>query len=142
MPATTVRVQRRACWLCLLGATHFLPTLRPPSERVNRSVTVAASLSSKENLVPIGRPFVLVLTCASAVLSRQVLAVSLRVLRVSLKGTDDTDVLPNDVPTGNFTLTLGSFRLGMPTAGTAGTVTVAVCSAPLEPLQLAVCPVK
>ncbi len=53
-PAVTVRVQAlRVAFLRLL-ATHFRPTLRPPTRWLKLKVTVAGSFSAKEKVVPTG----------------------------------------------------------------------------------------
>jgi hypothetical protein len=83
VPAMTVRVQRCLCLFVLVCATQLLPTLRPMVGSVNVNVTLAASSRPKENVVPIGGLLLrfLELMAASALPSRQVLAVSLRLLR-------------------------------------------------------------
>src|SRR5205807_7859498 len=54
VPATSVRVQRRLRLLSLFWATHLPWTLRPARRWVKARVTVAGSLRSNENTVPIG----------------------------------------------------------------------------------------
>jgi hypothetical protein len=84
VPAITVRAQRRLFLFFLVCATHFFPTLRPLAGSVNVKVTLAATLSVKEKVVPRGS-FFLALMWTSALPSRQRLAVWLRLLRVGLR---------------------------------------------------------
>jgi hypothetical protein len=53
-PAVIVRVQRRLALFFLVSATQLWPCSRPGAVVVNSNVTLAASLSSNENVLPSG----------------------------------------------------------------------------------------
>jgi hypothetical protein len=69
VPALTVREQRRCLASCLVCATQRLATLRPLSESVNTSLTVAVSESLKLKVVPTGSFCLALVMVASRLLS-------------------------------------------------------------------------
>src|ERR1035437_5747233 len=93
-PAMTERVQRRLFLFFLVCATQDFPTLRPRAGSVNLKLTLADSLRPKENVVPSGSLFFLALMWASALPSRQVFAVSLRLLRIGASRGATTGAAP------------------------------------------------
>jgi hypothetical protein len=106
--------------------------------RTSSNVTRADWFRSKEKRVPSGTRGLLELMLASALPVRHFLSVSRRLLSISFRVVvaDDVGLLPNSVVTGTFEPGGVTSRL------TLGTVTLVTCWALLEPLQLAVCPVK
>lgn len=116
-------MQRGLCLFLPVCATQLLPTLRPAAGSVNVNTTLAASLRTKENVVPSGGRLFLALVpalliCASALPSRQVVAVSATWLRTGATGAATTG------------------------GSGAGTVTVRVVVAAASAPQYAVRPVK